>query len=111
MTRWQTLQQLFAQAVVLPGNEREAFVERACASDAALADELRQLLANDAAGPEGPVLDQRVQGAIGQAAVAWASETRHALEGQRLGAWRIVSHLADGGMGAVYLAGRADGQY
>ena len=32
-------------------------------------------------------------------------------EGDRLGAWRLVSKLAQGGMGAVYLAERADGHF
>ncbi|MBK6864710.1 MAG: serine/threonine protein kinase [Ideonella sp.] len=34
-----------------------------------------------------------------------------ALLGQRLGAWRVVSHLGAGGMGEVWLAERADGAY
>jgi len=32
-------------------------------------------------------------------------------EGDRLGAWRLVRRLAQGGMGAVYLAERADGHF
>src|SRR5262249_54872991 len=32
-------------------------------------------------------------------------------EGDRLGAWRLVKRLAKGGMGAVYLAERADGHF
>ncbi len=32
-------------------------------------------------------------------------------EGDRLGAWRLVRKLAQGGMGAVYLAERADGHF
>jgi len=32
-------------------------------------------------------------------------------EGDRLGAWRLVRRLAKGGMGAVYLAERADGHF
>jgi serine/threonine-protein kinase len=32
-------------------------------------------------------------------------------EGDRLGAWRLLHRLAQGGMGAVYLAERADGHF
>jgi eukaryotic-like serine/threonine-protein kinase len=105
MTRWERLQELFAQALALPAAERDSFVQRACAGDTALADELRGLLASDAAG------DAPVQAAIGAAATRWVDDGRHTLIGQQLGAWRITAHIADGGMGAVFRAERADGQY
>ncbi|HVV97977.1 MAG TPA: serine/threonine-protein kinase [Rhodanobacteraceae bacterium] len=41
---------------------------------------------------------------------AGATETELG-EGDRLGAWRLVRKLAQGGMGAVYLAERADGHF
>jgi serine/threonine-protein kinase len=41
---------------------------------------------------------------------AGAAETELG-EGDRLGAWRLVKKLAQGGMGAVYLAERADGHF
>ena len=38
-------------------------------------------------------------------------DTKNALIGQNVGAYRIVSELGYGGMGAVYLAERADGKF
>ena len=105
MNRWERLQQLFAQALALPAGEREAFIVQACGEDTAMARDLRSLLAADDAG------DAAVQSAIGTAATRWADAGRQGLIGQQLGPWRITAHIADGGMGAVFRAERADGQY
>jgi len=104
---WHRLQALFGEALARPREQREAFIATACAGDAALADELRALLAQDGK-PDDPV-----SGIVGRAAEQTLSsdDERRAWVGRRLGAWRISAHLADGGMGAVYRAERADGQY
>lgn len=105
--RWQRLQSLFREARRLPTEERDAYVQRACKDDHALAAELRALLAQD-------VLDDDTIGHIVQQAadcVLASDDGRRAWIGRRLGAWRISAHLADGGMGAVFRAERADGQY
>ncbi|MBX3634937.1 MAG: serine/threonine protein kinase [Rubrivivax sp.] len=106
--RWQTLQALFAQALQRPAAGREAFVADACGGDAELAGDLHQLLAADAQGAAG---DAPLRDLLGQAAAGLLAQDRAALIGRRLGAWRIVAHIADGGMGAVYRAERADGRY
>ena len=50
--RWQQLEQLFAEAVALPVDRREAFVEGASGADSGLRDELTALLATvERAGP------------------------------------------------------------
>jgi eukaryotic-like serine/threonine-protein kinase len=103
-SRWKRLQMLFEQALSRPPEAREAFVQEACAADSELAKELRALLASDSA-------PDSVPGALARAASRVLHADSRGLVGQRLGAWRIESHLADGGMGAVYLAARADGQY
>jgi len=103
--RWSRLQELFAQALAQPSAQRTAFIRQACGDDAALAAELDRLLAGETAAADG------VQAAIARAAADWAGAERHGRTGQRLGPWRIVAHLADGGMGAVYRGERADGQY
>jgi eukaryotic-like serine/threonine-protein kinase len=104
-SRWQLLQTLFAQAVGLPQREREPFIAAHCAQDPALADELRQLLRHDE--PQRDAMPAALQAVAG----AWVRDDRQAWVGRLLGPWRIVAHLADGGMGAVFRAERADGQY
>ena len=104
--RWQRLQDLFAAALALPPAGRADFVAKVAADDPALASELTRLLSSDAdAGADTvPVL-------LSQAARQLVQAEPGTLEGRMLGPWRLVSHLADGGMGAVYRAERADGQY
>ncbi|MBX3604816.1 MAG: serine/threonine protein kinase [Piscinibacter sp.] len=113
--RWQRLQNLFAQALAAVAEERAAFVHRACRGDTALEAELLQLLAHaDGAAPpaagSGPSGDA-VEATIERSAARWAGARQAGLIGLRLGPWRIVAHLADGGMGAVYRGERADGRY
>ncbi|MCP5271785.1 MAG: serine/threonine protein kinase [Burkholderiaceae bacterium] len=111
--RWQRAQALFAEAVALPVEAREAHVRLAAADDATLCEQVLALLAHDAdtgtidAGGVQHVLQRAAAQAVGVAPGGGADR----LAGQRLGPWRIVRHLADGGMGAVYLAERADGAF
>ena len=46
----------------------------------------------------------------GLAAIRLRQQERHRI-GDRIGAYAVVSELGRGGMGAVYLAERADGQF
>jgi eukaryotic-like serine/threonine-protein kinase len=104
-SRWNHLQQLFAQALQVPASGREAFIVQACADDTVLAADLRGLLASDDAGPD------PVPAVLGRAADDWLHGQRRGLVGRRLGAWQLDAHIADGGMGSVFRAHRADGQY
>lgn len=103
--RWRRIQTLFEQAMEHDPSQREAFLAEACAGDENLLRELRVLIQHGDA-------DERELGELVR------SETVDMLEGmadQRIGArygpWKLVAHLADGGMGAVYLARRADGAF
>lgn len=107
--RWRHVQDLFAAALALEAGDRERFLKRICAGDAALLAEVSGLLAHDAGGER--TIDRIVGGA---ADALLGDHERGALAGwigRRLGSWRITAHLADGGMGAVFRAERADGQY
>jgi eukaryotic-like serine/threonine-protein kinase len=46
--RWPDVERVFARAVELPATERAAYIDDACAGDAALRDEVVSLLANTA---------------------------------------------------------------
>jgi eukaryotic-like serine/threonine-protein kinase len=102
--RWRRLETLFDEAVKQPLQNRVAFVERVTGGDAEMRVELLSLLtASDAASGflEKPG-EQRIEEG---SAVATLSA------GARVGAWRIVRLIGRGGMGEVYEAERADGQF
>lgn len=101
--RLEQIQDLFAAALALPVSQQGAYVARA-APDAALAAEVLDLLrAHNASG----ALD-RVAAQVGALAMAEAEPPPS--DPGRVGPYAIVRPIGRGGMGAVYLAERADGQ-
>jgi len=100
---WQRARPVFEAALALPASEREAFVRRHCADDAALAVAVHRLLAAAADDDflDGP--DPRQ--------FAHLAEPIPDLAGRIIGAYRLVRLLGEGGMGSVYLAERADGEF
>jgi serine/threonine-protein kinase len=100
---------LFARALELEAGHRAEYLEDACPDDPELRAEVEELLR--LAASETPALEPgslRVDRLWGDLAGEAAEESE---AGRRLGPWRIVRPLGRGGMGMVYLAERADGQY
>jgi serine/threonine-protein kinase len=106
--RWTQIQTLFEAALERKPAERAAFLQTACADDPDLLAEVRSLLAADADAH--PMLDS-----LALDAIALPSDLLPAgilpSKGERVGPYRIVEPLGQGGMGAVFLAERADGQF
>ena len=100
--RWQRLKNILADALEQTSfEERTAVLRRSCADDTALLREAEKLLARDTTAFE-------------EFAEFAATRLRHNERdriGERIGAYAIVRELGRGGMGAVYLAERADGQF
>jgi non-specific serine/threonine protein kinase/serine/threonine-protein kinase len=99
--RWRQIKRIFQAAFELPTGGRRAYAQQACAGDADLLAEVESLL--DSVGAEeflsGP--------AAAYVPEAWADEAWDRNIGRRIGAYRIVRLIGEGGMGAVYLAERA----
>ncbi len=103
--RWQAIQEIFEAALERDAADRDAFVAAACEGDEDLRPEVLSLLA---AFDESEGIDQQAQ--------AWLASVSAPLrmpspEGRRIGAYRVLRELGAGGMGTVYLAERADGQF
>lgn len=99
---WDRVQGIFLSVADLPPGEQEQLLDVACSGDSALRTEIESLLASDRKNGAG------ITAAVGtEAALLFDSP----VPGDRLGAYRIIYEIGRGGMGAVYLATRADDQY
>ena len=92
---------LFDRAAALSVDARTAYLGGACPDDAGVRAEVEALLAFDRPGDQ--ALDAGIRRAIGDAAVGLHLAAPHP---SRIGPYRVISHIGDGGMGAVYLAER-----
>jgi eukaryotic-like serine/threonine-protein kinase len=104
LERWQRVKVLFAAAQELDLGERETFVVNASDGDLSVSREVLDLLAAATAAEARDFIEEppiRLL-AAGDGGLAY---------GYRLGSYRIDRELGRGGMGAVYLALRADDEY
>lgn len=98
---WTRLQALFEAAISLEPAERANYLSRECGGDTGLRRQIESLLDATHAG-------SRIDGIIGRAAREVASSVT---AGQRVGPWALIEEIGRGGMGAVFVARRADGEY
>jgi serine/threonine protein kinase/tetratricopeptide (TPR) repeat protein len=104
--RWERLNEIFHAAVTASPAERGKLLDDSCAGDPAFRSEVERLLAaHERAG-------QFIQVPAVAGAGAWLDAANEPpLVGRRFGPYSIVREIGRGGMGAVYLAERADGLY
>ncbi len=98
---------LFAAASEVDPADRRDFLQRQC-EDPALREYVMSLFADPSeveAGIEATIVNAM------SAALTGADSNGDALSGETIGAYRVARLLGSGGMGMVYLAERADGQF
>src|SRR5436190_7105385 len=102
---WSRVKELFATALQFEPPARDSFLSKACAGDESLCRAVRSLIS--AHESSGNFLKQSALADVGF--VAGDEPGRNTpTAGQKIGSYRIIRELGRGGMGAVYLAGRAD---
>ena len=104
--RWKQIEAIFEQALELKANERAAFVQKSCTGDEELRREVESLLESHASA--GGFIDDR---SLFISEAGLKDDNEDVRVGQLIGAYRIVREIGRGGMGAVYLAERADEHY
>jgi serine/threonine protein kinase len=104
--RWKQIEMVFEQALELPADQRPAFLQNSCDGDEELRREVQSLL--DSHSRAGSFIDRP---SLFAASDEIDRDDVRVARGQLIGAYRVVREVGRGGMGAVYLAERADEQY
>jgi serine/threonine protein kinase/tetratricopeptide (TPR) repeat protein len=100
--RWRVLSPYLDEALDIPADQRPAWLTAVAARDPSLGADLRTLLGQHHAVTESQFLER---------AVLDPRLKIPSLAGQVVGAYRLVSHIGQGGTGSVWLAERCDGRF
>ena len=108
--RWKRVDELLQDALQVPADQQQEFLRLACSDDAELQQEVSSLLSSHHEADN--FLDQPlIEGAALKNPASEEQEFVDSLTGRVVSHYRILSHLAHGGMGSVWLAERNDGRF
>jgi eukaryotic-like serine/threonine-protein kinase len=104
--RWQQLKIILEKVLETAPDARNQFLKAACGSDAELRRDVEELLVFEE--PETNLLEKSAFSILTEDA---PFKPPKSFIGAQIGRYRIIDELGAGGMGAVYLAERADGSF
>jgi eukaryotic-like serine/threonine-protein kinase len=104
--RWKKIEAIFTAALSFEADEREAFIQRACGDDFEMRRQVIDMLAHDENPESFP--GTSVFGLLEDSSEYSSADTNIS---RQIGVYRLVKELGRGGMGAVYLAERADHEF
>ncbi|QYO66125.1 protein kinase domain-containing protein [Leptolyngbya sp. 7M] len=119
--RWRKLESIFDKAIEMPVGERKAFLDSECGDDDEIKEKVEELLRAEASVEnfiESPVwtdsgvISTRTRRDLSRSVDnGFENLERDLLIGTKIGRFELKQELGRGGMGAVYLAERVDGEF
>lgn len=105
--RWRKIESIFQTVVEKPKTERQQMLTQYCGNDTELRREVEALLSEDDTND----FDDFIQAPIKDVARSLPQPNPDNYIGRNIGPYHVVKLLGQGGMGAVYLAERADAEF